>query len=73
MQAVWKISAQPHTEHWWGWEVEAAISFQQPEIPVPGTHPLAGWGKLGISCEAGAVQASLKQLSAGEAGKRKGK
>lgn len=73
MQGIWKISSQPHAEHWWGWEVEAAIASQQAEILVPGTRQPAGWGKLGISCEVGVVQASLKQLSAGRAGKKRGK
>lgn len=38
---------------------------------MPGTRQPAGWGKLGISCEVGVVQASLKQLSAGQAGKKR--
>uniref|UniRef100_A0A8C0V1N5 Uncharacterized protein n=1 Tax=Cyanistes caeruleus TaxID=156563 RepID=A0A8C0V1N5_CYACU len=62
----WKISAQPHREHWWGWEVEAVTSSQKAEIPVPGTQLPAGWGKLGISWKAGVVQASLEQLEAAE-------
>lgn len=53
LRGVWKISAQPHTEHRRGWEVEAeaAIPSRQAGTPVPGTHPPAGWGRLGISCQ----------------------